>query len=119
MSAILVRLFKKGDKHVCDNYCGVSLLAVAGKVFARIILNRIQSVLEPKLVEERAGFRSNRSTADQIFTIKMLMEKSREYHQPLQYYICYMPLILSSCAKSQNTSKDSYECSRKSHKSLG
>ncbi|CAF4522848.1 unnamed protein product, partial [Didymodactylos carnosus] len=39
-SAILIRLFKnKGDKKVCDNYRGISLLVVASKLFTRVILN--------------------------------------------------------------------------------
>jgi hypothetical protein len=82
--AILIRLYKnKGDKKICDNYRGISLLVVASKIFSRVILNRIQILLDNKLLEEQAGFRSNRSTVDQIFTLKLVMEKSREHNKPL------------------------------------
>ncbi|CAF3565234.1 unnamed protein product [Rotaria sp. Silwood1] len=89
--AVLIRLYKnKGDKRICDNYRGISLLVVAGKIFARILLNRIQNMLDKKLLEEQAGFRSGRSTIDQIFILKMVMERSREFNQPL--HICFIDL---------------------------
>ena len=39
--SIIVPLFKKGDKSVCDYWRGISLLSAAGKVFTNIILDRI------------------------------------------------------------------------------
>jgi hypothetical protein len=89
--AILIRLYKnKGDKRICDNYRGISLLVVAGKVFARILLNRVQRMLDKKLLEEQAGFRSGRSTLDQVFILRTVMERSREFNQPL--HICFIDL---------------------------
>ncbi|CAF1656013.1 unnamed protein product, partial [Adineta ricciae] len=90
-SAILIRLYKgKGDKQICDNYREISLLVVASEVFSRIILNRVQNHLDEQLLEEQAGFRSNRSTIDQIFTLKMIMEKSRECNRPLS--MCFVDI---------------------------
>jgi exonuclease III len=90
-TAILIRLYKnKGDKRICDNYRGISLLVVASKVLSRIILNRIQSLLDKQLMEEQAGFRTNRSTIDQIFILKMVMEKSRNYNKPL--FMCFIDI---------------------------
>ncbi len=66
------------------------MLVVAGKVFARILLNRIQNMLDKKLLEEQAGFLSGRSTIDQVFILKMVMERSREFNQPL--HICFIDL---------------------------
>ena len=41
--AILIKLYNnKGEKQLCDNYRGISLLNVTSKIFSRIILNRIQ-----------------------------------------------------------------------------
>ena len=40
---LVVPLWKgKGDLQDCNNYRGVMLLSVAGKVFARIILDRVR-----------------------------------------------------------------------------
>ena len=38
---ILVSLYKKGSKSDCSNFRGISLLSIAGKLFSRIILNRL------------------------------------------------------------------------------
>jgi len=41
--SIITTLFKnKGDRSDCSNYRGISLLCVAGKLFARVILRRLQ-----------------------------------------------------------------------------
>jgi hypothetical protein len=82
--AILIRLFKnKGDKTQCDNYRGISLLVVASKLFARVILNRVQSLIDRQLLETQAGFRANRSTDDQVVTLEMAMKKFREFNRPM------------------------------------
>jgi len=39
--ASLVPVPKKGDLSSCDNWCGISLLDVVGKVFAKIIQQRL------------------------------------------------------------------------------
>ena len=89
--AILIRLFKnKGDKTQCDNYRGISLLVVACKLFTRVILNRVQRVIDRQLLKTQAGFRANRSTVDQIFTLKMAMEKSREFNRPM--FMCFIDI---------------------------
>ena len=91
-TAILVRLYKnKGDKKICDNYRGISLLVATSKIFSRIILNRVQGHLDKQLLEEQAGFRSNRSTIDQIFILKMIMEKSRNNNKPL--HMCFIDIM--------------------------
>ena len=49
---ILIRLFKnKGDKKICDNYRGISLLMVTRKLFSRVVLNRIQTIVDEQLLE--------------------------------------------------------------------
>ena len=89
--AVLIRLYKnKDDKRICDKYRRISLLVVTGKVFARVLLNRIQTCLIKKLLEQQAGFRSGRSTIDQIFTLKTTMKKSTKFNQPL--HMCFIDL---------------------------
>jgi len=38
---IVVPIYKKCDKSICENYKGISLLNSAYKVFARILLKRL------------------------------------------------------------------------------
>ena len=45
--ASIIHLFKrKGNPQLCDNHRGISLLSVAGKVLARVLLNRLNEHLE-------------------------------------------------------------------------
>lgn len=82
--ASIVTIYKrKGDREDCGNHRGISLLAIAGKVLAKIILNRIKEITEQVLPESQCGFRSGRSTTDMIFTLRQLQEKAIEQHQPL------------------------------------
>ena len=77
-------LFKnKGDRGDCDNYRGISLLSIVGKVFARVILKRLQILADRVLPESQCGFRSKRSTIDMISAVRLLQEKCREQSQPL------------------------------------
>ncbi|XP_053400610.1 uncharacterized protein LOC128557341 [Mercenaria mercenaria] len=73
---LIVKIPKKGDHSICDNYRGITLLSVPSKVFSRILISRIQSEVENKLREEQAGFRSGRSTTEQLFTLQKLKENA-------------------------------------------
>ena len=59
--AILVPIPKKGDLSSCDNWCGISLLDVVGKVVARALQVRLQKLAEEELPKSQCGFRSGRS----------------------------------------------------------
>ena len=88
-TAIIIRLFKnKGDKRDCGNYRGISLLPITSKIFSRLILNRVQNQLGKQIMEQQAGFQPNRSTIDHIFTLNLVMEKTRDYNKSL--YLCFI-----------------------------
>jgi len=71
--------YKKGDRTDRGNYKGISLLSIAGKIFARILLNRLSTHVTPKVVPEtQCGFRGNWSTVDMIFCLRQLQEKCTE-----------------------------------------
>ncbi|BHF79474.1 hypothetical protein SprV_0702259400 [Sparganum proliferum] len=64
---------------VCDNHRGISLLNIAGKIFARILLNRLNNHLEQGLLpESQCGLRRHRGTTDMIFAARQLQEKCQE-----------------------------------------
>ena len=89
---LIVMIYKKkGQKSECGNYRGISLLDVAGKVFARVLLARLlTSVTETILPESQCGFRKDRGTTDMIFVARQLLEKSREQNQDL--FIAFVDL---------------------------
>ena len=48
VDAILISVFKgKGLKSVCGDYQGISLLEAVGKVFAKLLLNRLTKWIVP------------------------------------------------------------------------
>ena len=64
------------------------LLSVPGKVLSRIILERVREAVDPKLREQQAGFRRNRSCADQIGSLRIIVEQSVDWNSTL--YISFM-----------------------------
>ena len=75
---------KKGDRTDCGNYREISLLSIAGKIFAWIILNRLSTHITPEVIpEKQCGFRGNRSTVDMIFCLRQLQEKCIVQDRPL------------------------------------
>ena len=62
--ANIIHLYKnKGDRSSCDNHRGISLLSIAGKILARIMLNRItKHILDDVVSESQCGFRKQRGT---------------------------------------------------------
>ena len=89
-TALVTPIHKKGSKPYCANYRGISLLNVTYKAMSKLIASRLQQYTENILGDYQCGFRPNRSTNDQIFTIRCLLEKCYEYNIPVhQLYIDY------------------------------
>ena len=89
--ANIVTLYKnKGDRSDCNNYRGISLLSIVGKVFARVVLCRLQALASRVYPESQCGFRAGRSTVDMIFSLRQLQEKCQEQRMPL--YIAFIDL---------------------------
>lgn len=80
---LLVKIPKKGDLTLCGNWRGITLLSIASKILTKVILNRIQSVVDERLRKEQAGFRRNKSCVDMINTLRIIIEQSAEYQTPL------------------------------------
>lgn len=83
INANICILLKKGDRIQCGNYRVISLLSVVGKVFADIILQRLQQLADKIDSESQSGYIITRSIIDGIFTLRQIMEKSREQQQNL------------------------------------
>ena len=47
---------------MCDNWRGISLPDVFGKVFTRILKQRLETVAEKELAESQCGFHKDRGT---------------------------------------------------------
>ena len=77
---MVVKLPKKGNLANCNNWRGITLLSVPGKVFSSILIQRLQTELDLTLREEQAGFRPKRSCCDQIYTLRNIIEQAREFN---------------------------------------
>jgi hypothetical protein len=78
--ALIVPLHKKGDTKKCENYRGISLLNSGYKIYGNIIKNKLYVYYKGKLGEEQNGFRRGRSCSDGYFSLKLIIEKHREFN---------------------------------------
>jgi sorting nexin-29 len=88
--SIVCPIHKKGDVmvRVYSNYRRISLLCIAYKIFSNILFNRLSPCVEGIIGDYQCGFRQGRSTYDQIFTIRQILEnvtnfKSKHIISPL------------------------------------
>ena len=73
---LVVPLWKgKGDRKDCNNYRGVTLLSVTGKVFAQVILDRVRHHLVEHQRPEQSGFTPKRSTINRILALRVLTKR--------------------------------------------
>ena len=71
----VIPLHKKGDANEVENYRGITLLSTLGKLFTRVINNRLNEWAEnySLLIEAQAGFRIHMSTVDNIVVLHGLI----------------------------------------------
>jgi hypothetical protein len=75
----VVRIHKKGAKTDCSNYRGISLLSTSYKILSNILLARLTPYPDQIIGDRKCVFRRNRSTTDQIFYIRQILDKKWEY----------------------------------------
>jgi len=80
---VIIKLPKIGSLKDCNNWQGITLLSTPGKVFSRVLLNRLQDAVDRTLWDEQAGFRRGRSCIEQVFTLRNIIEQSLEHQQDL------------------------------------
>ena len=89
-SGVVIPLHKKGDKMNLDNYRGITLMDVVGKVFSGIIRNRIERAFQDKIAEEQAGFRKGRGCVDQAYSLAQTVLKRLEKQKDT--FLCFVDL---------------------------
>ena len=82
-NARIISIYKrKGDRATCGNSRGISLLSVAGKVLAKLLLGRLnKNIVDRVCPESQCGFRRERGTVDMVFVARQLQEKCREQNR--------------------------------------
>jgi hypothetical protein len=84
--SIIVPIHKKGDKTDCNNYHGISLLSTSYKILSTILPSGLSPCIDEIIGDHQCGFQCNRSTADQIFCIRKILEKNGS---TMRQYISY------------------------------
>jgi hypothetical protein len=88
--ALIVPLFKKGDPTNIDNYRGIGMLSLPGKVFAMVFKHRLQRWAEGLLLEGQCGFQKGRSCNNAIFSLNGLGELTGKTGNEL--HACFVDL---------------------------
>ncbi|XP_060665808.1 uncharacterized protein LOC132798106, partial [Drosophila nasuta] len=76
--SVLCPVLKKGDPTICTNYRGISLIAISYKVLSSVICERLKPYTSTLIGPYQCGFRPGKSTIDQIFTLRQILEKTHE-----------------------------------------
>ena len=83
--SLVIKLPKKGNLQLCQNYRTISLISHPSKVMLKIIINRLHPQAEEIIAEEQTDFRAGRSTAEQISNLRNLCEKYLQHQQNLYH----------------------------------
>ena len=78
VTTVFVMIYKKGDKNDKWNYRPIGLLSHAYKILSKLILLKIQPIIEKMLPDNQCGFRAKRSTVDSMTPINELFKRVLE-----------------------------------------
>ena len=90
-TAKLKLLPKKGDLSLCKNWRGISLLDVCSKVFSKVAVGRMMTVMEEVGPDEQNGFRVKRGTTDGSFSVNAVLRKRHEHD--LETWALFIDLV--------------------------
>jgi sorting nexin-29 len=62
----------------CSNFRGISILNTVYKISSSVLFMRISPFAENIIGNYQCGFWKNRSTINQIFTLRQILEKTKE-----------------------------------------
>ena len=88
--ALIVPVFKSGDATVLDNFRGISLLSIPGKVYSLLIGDRFKAWADKQLLDAQCGFRPSRGCNNAIFGLRRVLEEALKQHRNL--CMCFIDL---------------------------
>ena len=88
---IIVLIFKGGEKDNLDNYRGITLLSIFGKLFVGVLLDRLNKVVSEYhiLCENQLAYRKGYQTSDHIFTLRAIIENTFQ-NKKGALYLCFV-----------------------------
>ena len=68
--ACVVPVYKgRGNKNECGSYRGISMMSIMGKLYGRVVINRVNHITEGLVGEEQGGFRKGEGCVNQVFAV--------------------------------------------------
>ena len=74
--ASIIPIPKKPGTTKIEEHRGISLMSCAAKLFNKVLLNRLQPIIDPFLRQEQNGFRPKRGTVQQILSLRRVAEEA-------------------------------------------
>ena len=84
-NSLIVPIPKKSNLKLCDNWRGISLLNVVGKLLGRIVQSRLRLVAEDALPDSQCDFRAGGGCTDMMFVARQLIKRHRNINQACLY----------------------------------
>ena len=81
--SLAIPLPKKGNFKQCQNSDTIGLISHPSKVMLRVTLTRPKAKAKELLAEEQAGLGPGRSTVEQIFNSRVIIEKHLQHRRDL------------------------------------
>ena len=72
-NAAIVPIHRKGSRMVCTKYREISVMSIVGKVFVRVLNERVNVWTVDKVMDEQGGFRAGRGCVDQTRSRLMIV----------------------------------------------
>ncbi|VVC46280.1 Reverse transcriptase domain [Cinara cedri] len=72
---IIVPIPKKTTAKTCEQHRTLNLISHASKILTRIVLKRMEPVIDELLTEEQFGFRRGKGTREAILALRQVIEK--------------------------------------------
>ena len=88
---VVVMLHKEGERSDLNNFRGITLLRVLGKLLVGVMNNRLTSFLKKNeiLLENQCGFRKGYQTTDHIFALSALIDHYVNKNQK-KLFLCFV-----------------------------
>ena len=89
---LVVPIPKTTDGRKIENYRGISLMSIVGKVFVSVLNARLKTWMEKHrvVVEEQAGFREGHAAVDQVYVLSEIIQRQKKRKKP--YYLAFLDI---------------------------
>ena len=100
-SALIIPVYKKGERTPCAIHKGISLVNVASKLLTGTILRRLTNVREKQIQENQAGYCPGRGCVDHIFTLRQILDFRHSFRRPT--ILVFLDLKVAFYSVDRNT----------------